>query len=423
MDSGLIGLGLGDERAPVSPLPRETSFQDSTEGRHPASPSARFASSARAIPSSPTPIAHFYTQHSPALAADRRPSIASVQSGLSNSTTPTRTPHLAKDSSAAALPQILRSPPSTVSAFPANLHSPTSPTAPSLSSHRQSAEFARAPPPIRTLPQVIILERLERTRPSVQQGLLDILRERRLSLGLGRSAARRPPPNLDDTSSMRTRRTERTVGTTVEGWEGSYNLPEGCLCIAIVCEKESEAEDGAWGGVSRHLIDRFSLSHTISADSFLREEYFAAPPPPSTHPLSPAKPHLSSRALSFHSLPDNISPSLQAYVSDLISTLRHHPLLEGRMVTARATLDLVLFAKLWVVLSRSSGAPKWESDMVMLPRDIISILMGVIGHRLKLRDVVDEKSTFWGSEVGALEHNKLRERGVEGVIRTVVSEV
>lgn len=93
------------------------------------------------------------------------------------------------------------------------------------------------------------------------------------------------------------------------------------------------------------------------------------------------------------------------------------------MVTARATLDLVLFAKLWVVLSRSSGAPKWESDMVMLPRDIISILMGVIGHRLKLRDVVDEKSTFWGSEVGALEHNKLRERGVEGVIRTVVSEV
>lgn len=231
-------------------------------------------------------------------------------------------------------------------------------------------------------------------------------------------------PTVDDGSSMRTRRTEMTVATTAEGWEGSYNLPPGFLCVAVVCGREAEEDedDGAWGGVSRHLFDRFSLSHTIPSGSFLQPHSFSAPSPAPSHPLT-TSPHLSPSPLSSRSLPTDISPALQTYASDLLSTLRHHPLLEGRMLTARATIELALFTKIWVVLSRGDGRKKWEDDTMLLPRDVVNVLMGVVGHRLKLRESRDEKSLFWGSEVGALELNEAREKGVEGVVRSVIKEV
>lgn len=212
-----------------------------------------------------------------------------------------------------------------------------------------------------------------------------------------------------------------TVATTAEGWEGSYNLPSGFLCVAIVCGREAEEDeqDGAWGGVSRHLFDRFSLSHTIPSSSFFRPHTFTAPPPPPSNPLTP--PHLSPAPIPPRSLPADFSPPLQSYLSDLLSTLRHHPLLEGRMLTAQATTELVLFTKLWVVLSR--GQEGQDEKSMVLPRDVVSVIMGVVGHRLKLREARNEKSLFWGSELGALERNERRAKGVEGVVRSVVGEV
>ncbi|ORY44654.1 hypothetical protein BCR35DRAFT_311142 [Leucosporidium creatinivorum] len=416
-EAGLVGLGLGGSRTPPLGVSRELGVRKTPEALR-TIPSAPRSPTPRGGPTSPTAISLFTPHIPPSAPFDRRPSIASVQSALSTPPIPT--------------PQIVRSPPPPTSTSPTSpsflSQPPTSPTTPSISSRRHSAEIGRssAPPPVRSLPQVLILERLERTRPSVQQSLLDMLRERRISLSSNSSSVRRAVPTVDDGSSMRTRRTEMTIATTAEGWEGTYNLPTGFLCVAIVCGREAEEDedDGAWGGVSRHLFDRFSLSHTIPSTAFLRPYTFDAPSPSPSHPLATSPP-LSATPLPPRSLPADISPALQTYASDLLSTLRHHPLLEGRMLTARATIELALFTKIWVVLSRGGGGQqkKWEDDSMLLPRDVVNVLMGVVGHRLKLREARDEKSLFWGSEVGALEWNETREKGVEGVIRAVIKEV
>lgn len=93
------------------------------------------------------------------------------------------------------------------------------------------------------------------------------------------------------------------------------------------------------------------------------------------------------------------------------------------MLTARATIELTLFTKIWVVLSRGDARKQWQDDTMLLPRDVVNVLMGVVGHRLKLRESKNEKSLFWGSEVGALELNEARKMGVEGVIRSIIKEV
>lgn len=40
-----------------------------------------------------------------------------------------------------------------------------------------------------------------------------------------------------------------------------------------------------------------------------------------------------------------------------------------------------------------------------------------------MREAADEKSMFWGSELGALQRREERREGVEGVVRRVAKEV
>lgn len=212
----------------------------------------------------------------------------------------------------------------------------------------------------------------------------------------------------------------------MEGVEGSWALPSGFICVAIVCESDQE-HDGAWGGVSRHLVsnadqrgvskqadaiwqfDRFSLSHTIPAKSFDPPYAFDAP---ALHPLSaPSAPRVSPVTVPRDY---DLAPALQTYLSDLVSTLRHHPQLEGRMLTARTSIELALYTRIWVALSRGEGS-------MLLPRDVVAVVMSVVGHRLAMRAPRDEKSVFWGSDIQILRAQ--RSGGVAEIVREVVGKV
>lgn len=247
-------------------------------------------------------------------------------------------------------------------------------------------------------------------------------------------------------------RTRRTVDWGVgrddgeKGWDGSFNLPKGFFIVAIVCDDPDEpVGEGSWGGVSRHLVrplrsscyrpsppdswlrsqfDHFSLSQTLNARTFHSPSSppYAAPASPALHPLSPPPAALLSSAplppSTLSSL--HFSDALTTYAADLLSTLRHHPLLDARMLTARASAELALFVRVWVALSRPAAD---LGEAVVGPRDVLAVVMGVVAHRLVMREPREEKSLFWGSDLAALERNALRKNGVEGVVRSVTGEV
>lgn len=169
------------------------------------------------------------------------------------------------------------------------------------------------------LPQILILERIERSRPSVQQSLIEILKERRIvlnsstatstttTMGGGGGGGGRRGTIIGDTrlaeaeggaavggSSLRARRNTGLVlqqqqdiaggagGGEVGGggdkeWEGTFNLPNGFMVIALVIDRKSNKRskggdkkeggaggkkkgDTSWGGLSRYLVSSFPLS-------------------------------------------------------------------------------------------------------------------------------------------------------------------
>ncbi|GAA5982805.1 hypothetical protein JCM10908_006796 [Rhodotorula pacifica] len=395
-------------------------------------------------------------------------------------------------------------------------HDLSSPSSPTFSS---SSDFAVPEPANRTLPQVLIIQHLEEAKPSVQDQLLAVLRDRRftvrpngLQAGAAGSAASPtrsassmatptragtgPRPRRMSTSNVRgpaapsaasafdvaeadrvplpaptTRAREAALESRfakgVEAVEMSQMgarsettiLPETFLCVAIVCDGDEERTDSQeWSGVSRHLLDRFTLSYTIPTSllSGKTAGTFSAPP---LHPLSsPTASLILPLPLSTDALPDFISASLDTYVSDLISALRHHPRLDARMLTARAVQELRSLTRVWAALTKGVGAlalrqsthgaylplpppsPKEtvssaksattssrqekDEEIVVLPSDVLAVLISVVGHRLAVREPKDEKSLFWGSTAEALEaRRKAEPASVEDLIRQVVAVV
>ena len=155
-------------------------------------------------------------------------------------------------------------PTSSATAVPHEIHRSNSSSVPRITSQprtppmfprRFSSEVQAIPDQPRELPQVLILERLERCRPSVQQSLLDILRERRVSLAMQRTpqkveqSATAPSPIKSSTSKE------------------VHALSKGFFIVAILVDKDDEEEhDGAWGGISRHLVRFYSLASLSLSD-------------------------------------------------------------------------------------------------------------------------------------------------------------
>lgn len=115
------------------------------------------------------------------------------------------------------------------------------------------------------------------------------------------------------------------------------------------------------------------------------------------------------------------------------------------MLTAKSSEEFRMFIKVWIVLTRGAiiaNSPTKGSNhslsgtsttstsssikrevISVLPSDVLAVLIGVIGHRLKMRKTEDEKSMFWGSEETKLRENTMRQGGVQGIVRRVVAEV
>ncbi|GAA6041430.1 hypothetical protein JCM8097_005247 [Rhodosporidiobolus ruineniae] len=500
--SSLVGLGLGgSSKSSAGAGATPPRLIRPSSPRSPTAGSGFFAAQQQQrSPSMPSSVQHSSAYNQ----SERRPSIASVQSAFSTNTVSTATPPTptpsrflapsSQHSSALNVPHVA----SPLVTSPSFTVTPTRSSSPSTASRLSTATAKPHPsvtyPPItrpssaatgsstantttggRSLPQVLILEHLERARPSVQQTLMGVLRDRRVSVAPssnhgGNSAgtsllARRAPAaggGAADDASLRTRRTTFTVQTREEafgagGEGGSWNLPEGFLCVAVLVdeeEEEREDSDGGWGGVCRYLLDHFSLSHTVPPSSLSHPSRFRAPPPPPLHPhpLAPS-PHslLSPLPLPPHALPTYLSDTLDTYLSDLLSALRHHPQVEGRMVSSKCRAELEKAVRVWVGLTKGEGAvrfvPPGEDDSrseekekemdgegreepLVLPSDVLAVLLSTVGHRLVLRKPRDEKSLFWGSDRAALEARRRGDAGerrkrrtVEEVVREVVAIV
>ncbi|GAA5853816.1 hypothetical protein JCM9279_001675 [Rhodotorula babjevae] len=511
-----LGLGVGNGAGGEYGAPRPASPRLVRDGSGYFGPRGAGAAGGGGAAAS---LAH---QHASYLEqADRRPSIASIASRASTATaaspvapsgatpggagpaSPLRAQHGPTSPSPLAASSLATPSSSSRPSSPSRPGTPTSPTSrPSPARPRPSSTYpppsrpttaAPAPGPLtlspsftataaahppRALPQVLILEHLERARPSAQQALLGVLRDRRVQLGAGAGAAAGPGPRGAATrgraqaqggeeggSAFRPgRRAARGVvvgaGEGEEGaagqWDGTWNVPEGFVCVAIVWDEEGGAGREGWGGVSRHLLDRFTLSHTIPASSLLSSSRFFAPsPPPSPSPHNLVQ---SVLQLPEPALPSYLSDSLDTYTSDLVSALRHHPQLDGRMLTANAVRHLRRATRIWAALTKgavlslgpasalATGADEEHldrarvtlraadgadaSDVLVLPADVLAVALSVVGHRLALRRPEDEKSLFWGSEVGALRGRRGGEEGtergrltVEAVVREVVAVV
>lgn len=244
------------------------------------------------------------------------------------------------------------------------------------------------------LPQVVVLQALDQASPSAQQAMLDMFRERRI---------------------------------VSEQLGGSWNVPDTFVCVAIVVRNShsSSRMDGAtvqndtrskwkdeWGRstcLDRYLLDHFAYSATIDdtsklykhASSSSPSSYHNGPPPTFGHPLATT---LMSIEPVVSSPPPRLTADMTTYVLDLVSTIRHHPMLDGRLVTARSKAMLVRFAHTWAVLTRSSSED--DADTSIEPKDVLPVLVGVFGHRLRMTDPRNEKSVFWGSDVRALESRR-----------------
>lgn len=122
------------------------------------------------------------------------------------------------------------------------------------------------------------------------------------------------------------------------------------------------------------------------------------------------------------------------------------------MLTAKSSDELILVLKCFILITRSNSSSitittntvtsllkegedenenqnesirKEESELI-IPRDVVSILMSVIGHRIKLKELEDEIELFWGgNNVNDLKENEATRKGggVEDIIRSIVGMV
>lgn len=217
----------------------------------------------------------------------------------------------------------------------------------------------------RILPQILILEQMERLKPSVQQFLVDVLNEKRI----------------------------RRVGQN--GTEEVVLLPDKFMIVGIVGQDDHGVGGGEWGHIAPYLVrhrhridggsktdftfseqlDRFALSHTYSSSifSYPSTAFSSTPSLPSS---LPSQPPLSSEPFTLAQLDRvHFSPAAETFLNDLLTAIRLSPtLLCSRMMSARTGRELERMIRIWILLSRDEGEVRVE--------DILQILMSGVEHRL-----------------------------------------
>ncbi|PCH36087.1 hypothetical protein WOLCODRAFT_91845 [Wolfiporia cocos MD-104 SS10] len=241
------------------------------------------------------------------------------------------------------------------------------------------AEIGRAMP---TLPKAVVVSGLEHVGLPAQRALLQVLTERKLVIDEEKAGFN---------------------GNPFEG--GTWNLPDDFLMVYI-CKSDSRERPA----LLRGLIDKFSMSVDVMITPSTRQAYAAyrgtlgGTPHTSPFPSSQALPHSHSdaptpisplrspsfrpsilptpttiptpttsapppippseldalRALASPSPPPDAHahtaahPALTTYLRDLFSAARHHPALDGTLLTRRAHADAEALARAYRVLAGDS---------------------------------------------------------------------
>ncbi|KAG8979442.1 hypothetical protein FRC05_008428 [Tulasnella sp. 425] len=182
------------------------------------------------------------------------------------------------------------------------------------------------------LPHALVLSRLEKAKPSVQDALADVLRTGRVS-----------PDDYAPTGGFWDEDDEEDEDA-VSG--GSWNLPAGFVVI---------------------YLDRFSFSAKITIETNV---YNTSPGPFKRQALISREEieRLQNICTAVH-----IAPRLQNYMSSLLSATRCHPLLDPTLLTARCVAD---YADL------GGSAPQ---IMSATDSDARKMLASALEHRLSVR--------------------------------------
>ena len=121
------------------------------------------------------------------------------------------------------------------------------------------------------------------------------------------------------------------------------------------------------------------------------------------------------------------SPKLRIYAADVLSALRHHPLIHNTLLTARCDIQhLFKIATLWIRLkslndtllgTRLDSQQIFLKDIEIRPSDIADILSVCVLHRLRARMPDQRWDSFWNKQPPSEETQKMEDALKGGAAR------
>jgi len=263
--------------------------------------------------------------------------------------------------------------------------------------HAHTAPNPIRPDPntIRRLPHGLVVSGLEYARPSYQRSLIQVLSEKRVVINT-QAEERKERVGQGQTSALE-------LVSEDESEDGVWNLPENFIMVYVCPVNPRERP-----AIHKSLLDRFAMSSNIFVSQNVRYALQSLPFSPSTPtsnpflysqsnpstpspahalPLPQTPPYISKALPQTHQrhlqqplLPNVIpksfienlrdicrhtymSPNLSLYLGDLFSAARHHPQLDGTLLTMQATKD----AETLVRADRVIGADLTGSELIRPP--------------------------------------------------------
>ncbi|ESK92054.1 hypothetical protein Moror_10338 [Moniliophthora roreri MCA 2997] len=266
------------------------------------------------------------------------------------------------------------------------------------------------------LPDALVIQGLENASFLAQNALSTLLLERRLILEGDDSIESPDSSNILDEPDI----------------EGTWPLPDDFILVYVCTLDEWERPL-----IHRTLLDRFAMSATVKLDSSIhaaatalfRPLSFRNSPILSPAPLSPASSHTPTSSPPYFSQPlpnrtwspglqaavnnsaplinaqfikilrlthakVHFPPTLQLYLADLMSAARHHPQLEGRLLTAIAMKDAIDLTRACRVLAGDPTGMELIQDVLAEEDEDVPLHFGPNSDTTAtaLADVANENS-------------------------------
>lgn len=129
----------------------------------------------------------------------------------------------------------------------------------------------------------------------------------------------------------------------------------------------------------------------------------------------------------------SVSPHLQVYIQNLLSAARHHPLLQGTLISARCAQDLEDFTRVARVIFGSqaptTASGKRLTTLDCTESDVTRVFASVVGHRLATRrQVCGPLGSMVRTAVLLPDENDITPKGLEDIqpketVNSVLAEI